>query len=142
MTPVPPSDGRAPLFPVSIKGVVTVGDKFVLLLNERDEWELPGGKLEAGEVPVRCLAREIEEELSLGVSVEDLLDCWLYRITPSIEVLIVTYGTRTQGSQKPVLSHEHKQVGLFGLDEVPRLKMPRGYVESILRWAALPSQSR
>ena len=33
-------------FPVSVKGVLLEGDRVVLLLNERNEWELPGGRLD------------------------------------------------------------------------------------------------
>ena len=32
-------------FPVSIKGVLVEAGRVVLLENERDEWELPGGRL-------------------------------------------------------------------------------------------------
>ena len=42
----------------------------ILLRNERDEWELPGGKLDADESPTDCCAREIHEELALDVSVD------------------------------------------------------------------------
>ena len=38
------------------------GGKVLLLRNERDEWELPGGKLEVGEDPADCVVREITEE--------------------------------------------------------------------------------
>jgi 8-oxo-dGTP pyrophosphatase MutT (NUDIX family) len=38
-------------FPVSIKGVLVEAGRVVLLENERDEWELPGGRLEPGEPP-------------------------------------------------------------------------------------------
>lgn len=52
-----------PAWPVSIKGVVLDSHERVLLLhNERDEWELPGGHLELGEEAQRCVVREIEEE--------------------------------------------------------------------------------
>ena len=32
-------------FPVSVKGVVVRANRVLLLRNERDEWELPGGRL-------------------------------------------------------------------------------------------------
>lgn len=35
-------------FPVSIKGVLILDGKALLLKNERDEWDLPGGKIELG----------------------------------------------------------------------------------------------
>jgi hypothetical protein len=44
-----PQAYRAYRFPISIKGVILKESKVILLKNERDEWELPGGKLE-GEI--------------------------------------------------------------------------------------------
>jgi len=61
-----PREGEA-RFPVSVKGVLFEEDQVVLLLNERDEWELPGGRLERGEDPVVCLEREFAEELGVEV---------------------------------------------------------------------------
>ena len=125
---------QPPVWPVSIKGVCLVGAKVVLLKNERDEWELPGGKLELGEAPEDCCAREILEELSLAVSVERLLDCWVYDILGRVKVLIVTYGCSLHSSAPISISSEHKAVGLFRVPELDALPMPEGYKASVRRW--------
>lgn len=126
-----PGDNKAPRFPVAMKGVVTIDGRICLLFNERDEWELPGGKLEPGEDPRSCLAREIDEELGLQAVPERILDSWLYRIVPGVEVVIVTYACAPLSGVTPRLSHEHKKLGLFALDEIEALNMPDGYKASI-----------
>jgi 8-oxo-dGTP pyrophosphatase MutT (NUDIX family) len=128
-----PSDARAAQFPVSIKGVVFKEGRAILLRNERDEWELPGGKLEPDEEPAACCAREIREELSLEVTVDRLLDCWVYDILGRVKVLIVTYGC-TLGGGRVTVSSEHKEVGLFRVPELDALPMPEGYRASVRLW--------
>ncbi len=131
-----PAGGSSPVWPVSIKGVLFVGQQVVLLKNERDEWELPGGRLEAGEEPDLCLIREISEELGIAVRVADLLDCWRYPVLPAREVLIVTYGLQPLQEAELQLSHEHKALGRFPIGEIATLRMPEGYRRSIHDWAA------
>jgi 8-oxo-dGTP pyrophosphatase MutT (NUDIX family) len=125
-----------PRFPVSVKGVVFVDGRVVLLKNERAEWELPGGRLEAGEDPVDCVAREIREELAIDVAVGDILDCWLYDIANQGQVVIVTYGCRYDGAGAVTMSDEHSAVGLFAVAEIAGLPMPEGYRRSIRDWHA------
>lgn len=122
-------------FPVSVKGVLFVDDKVVLLKNERDEWELPGGKLEPGEEPESCVVREIEEELGVVATTAELLDNWVYTIRDGVIVYIVTFGCPVLSGARVTHSPEHKAVGLFALDEVPGLIMPEGYKRSIAAWA-------
>jgi 8-oxo-dGTP pyrophosphatase MutT (NUDIX family) len=123
-----------PLWPVSVKGVCLVGGEVVLLKNARDEWELPGGRLEAGEEPAGCLAREIQEELDLTAIVGPLLDCWRYQVLPGKEVLIVTFGILPLAHRELRLSEEHKELGRFSPDAVGGLNMPEGYRRSIREW--------
>ena len=123
-----------PRFPVSIKGVVFIGERVVLLRNERAEWELPGGRLEAGESPPICVVREIHEELAIDVVAAELLDCWLYEVLPGQEVVIVTYGCRYDGDGTVTMSDEHSAVGLYHLAEIDGLPMPEGYRRSIRSW--------
>ena len=127
-----------PLHPVSVKGVVVNSAGRVLLLrNERDEWELPGGRLEVGEKPAECVAREISEESGWEVTAGPLLDVWVYEPIPDRHLLIVTYGcTRPEQDVEPVLSFEHREVGMFTAEEVPNLVMPQGYKDSVAAWYA------
>ena len=127
-------DNAAKHFPVSVKGVCVQAGRVLLLHNERNEWELPGGKLELGEEPAACVAREISEESGWQVRVGDILDSWQYHIRDGVDVLIVTYGCYVDTKTEPVVSHEHKEAGLFTLDEVAQLRMPQGYKNSIGNW--------
>ncbi len=131
-----PRDNDAFLFPVSVKGIVVRGDKVALLRNDRDEWELPGGKLELSESPERCLAREIAEELKLEVEPERIVGSWVYTIAPDVHVLVLTYGCSESSPDEAVLSDEHKELRWFSLGEIDKLKMPDGYKESIRAWSS------
>jgi 8-oxo-dGTP pyrophosphatase MutT (NUDIX family) len=130
-----PDDNEAHRFPVSVKGVVFLGSRVVLLQNLRHEWELPGGKLELGETPESCVAREILEELNLRVKVGPLLDVWVYHIGEGVDVFVVTYGCYPESPQGLTHSPEHNAARLFNLDELDQLNMPGGYKRSIKSWA-------
>lgn len=126
--------GGVDLFPVSVKGVVVQRGRILLLRNERAEWELPGGKLELGEDPPACVAREIAEETGWQVTVGPVLDCWQYHIGDGQDVVIVTYGCHVVSEGPPVVSAEHSRAGLFTPAEVPQLTMPGGYKRSVMTW--------
>ncbi|MGI5185405.1 NUDIX hydrolase [Dactylosporangium sp. CA-152071] len=125
---------RPHAFPVSVKGVCITAGRVLLLRNERDEWELPGGKLELGEDPMACVVREVAEETGWTVTVGAILDCWQYHIRDGVDVLIVTYGCSVDADPQVRVSSEHRDAGLFRQDEVAALHMPVGYRRSILDW--------
>jgi 8-oxo-dGTP pyrophosphatase MutT (NUDIX family) len=127
--------GHGKLFPVSIKAVLFEAERVVLLENERNQWELPGGRLEAGEDPASCVVREVAEELGAQVKVETMLDSWVYEVLPGREVLIVTYGVHRLDRGEMRVSGEHRSFGLFGLDELGDLPIAEGYRRSIRSFA-------
>ncbi|AXA55943.1 NUDIX hydrolase [Pseudomonas thivervalensis] len=121
------------MFPVSIKGVLQSPEGLVvLMLNERDEWELPGGRIELGETAPQCLAREIAEELAVEVSVGEPLDSYLFEVIPGKHVFISTYRCQLLGGFVPTISHEHKEIGLFAPEQLP-VNLPAGYRLSIIK---------
>lgn len=117
--------------PVSVKAVVSVRGKLPLLKNERNEWELPGGKLEVGERPEECVGREIEEELGITVSIGDCIYTWVYEIFPHRHVFVVTYLGHAIDGREPTYSHEHKELVLLAPEDADRLNMPDDYKVSI-----------
>ena len=121
--------------PVSIKGVLLVNGEVVLVRNDRSEWELPGGRMEAGETPQQALAREFVEELAVKVEPEKLIDSYVFEVIPSRFVSIVTYGCRLQGEFNPVLSDEHNALGLHAVADLEKIPLPAGYVRSIRAWS-------
>ena len=64
------SSGKSPFAdcPTSIKGVLLVDRRVLLVKNSRDEWELPGGRIDEGEDHAETLSREFAEELSIDVA--------------------------------------------------------------------------
>ncbi|MEM7094882.1 MAG: NUDIX domain-containing protein [Actinomycetota bacterium] len=128
-------DPGGPRWPISVKGVLAWGGEVVVLRNERDEWELPGGRLEPDDAsPAHAVKREFREELDVEIEVGDLLDTWIYDVAGK-RVVILTF--RCSAPKPDVLLHsdEHSAVRTMSLAELERSAragaIPSGYVRSV-----------
>ena len=96
-------------------------------------WELPGGKVEAGESPEAALVREVREELGCDIAVTG----WLPGAAPIGTTHELTVGTAVlvDGSPEPDPS-EHDAVrwlGLGELDDVDWLEPDRPFLRLLAR---------
>lgn len=129
-------------FPVSVKAVVEVDGHVPLLRNERSEWELPGGRLEAAEELEAAVEREVHEELGLRVRCRALVDAWTYRPAGSpTTVVVVVYdcvlGDRRAARPALTPSAEHSDARWFEVSSLDGVEMPERYKRSIRRAASV-----
>lgn len=127
-----PSDVFSHRFPVSVKGICFIDDKVILLQNEHQAWDLPGGKLKRGEQITDCLVREIAEELSIPVQVEQLWHATTLNMRNTINVLVVIYRCSTTAHLSDLrLSQENFAIGAFSLAELEHLNLAQEYLTAI-----------
>ena len=126
-------------YPISVKGVVIHDGRVLLLLNERDQWDLPGGRPDPGEDHRAALAREVCEETGLLVEVGQALDEHLFEVVPDKLpgrfVRILPFACRLVVGGEVVLSHEHRETRWLPLGElagtVAGRKLPAPYLGAI-----------
>ncbi|MFS1513778.1 NUDIX domain-containing protein [Chengkuizengella sp. SCS-71B] len=119
--------------PVSCKGVILNQNRVLLLKNERNVWELPGGRMEPRELPEETVTREISEEIGLDCKVEKIVDAYNFEVIKDKHVFIVTYHCKVQDDFNIQLSDEHIEYGWFSKKDLEVLDLAKGYQNSILK---------
>jgi 8-oxo-dGTP diphosphatase len=102
------------------------------------KWEFPGGKLENGEDPAACLAREIREELGVDVRILHALSPVLHDYqTWTIELLPFVCEI-TAGK---ITLHEHKDILWKSPRDLFALDWPEADIPVIYEYLAYRNQS-
>ena len=97
------------------------------------KWELPGGKIEVGETPEVCLARELKEEFDIDVSVGDFLGSNIQHYE-HISIELMAYRTFCDGSQiTPKGQKDYRWVAIDELTQYDFAPADRPIVDRLRR---------
>ena len=130
------SFSESPNLPVSVKAALRCGDAWVLVRNDRGEWELPGGRIDPGDESLQAVVRrECLEELGVDVQVGSLIDSYLFEVIAGRRVVIVCFEATAPADATFVVSDEHDAVGLFAFSELADANLPDGYRAAISKAA-------
>lgn len=102
------SDNTPAAGTISVSAVVlTRPDGAVVTVRKAgtDRFMLPGGKWEAGESPVECAVREIDEELGVAIAPGELVSLGRFVTAtanePGFELVSEVFAARVDGEQHP-----------------------------------------
>jgi mutator protein MutT len=127
---------------VAQKAVIVRGDGQVLVMRDPREgntalWELPGGRLNEGEVPEAGLAREIQEELGIEVKVGVVIYVTqFFQYSDKRNALMVAYvATMADETAALVLAEEEvAEVQWVGRDDYQTLTYFKEYKDTLDRY--------
>ena len=120
------TDELSDKFPVSIKAIIIDKNKVLCLKNERNEWDLPGGKIEFNEDIENCLIREIKEETNLSVENLNILKPLILKFN-DVFVLVLIYSASISCDSPVIISYEHSEYDFFSKSEINNLNMTQDY---------------
>lgn len=115
---------------MSVKAVVLRDGCVLLGRNDRNEWELPGGRMEPGESTRETLVRELQEETGLRVTPGRLLLAEPFEVVPGVVVFVVAYRA-TASDLTLMVSDEHSALAFLPLTSLTDVELPEVYRQAI-----------
>ena len=107
--------------------IIESGNKILIAKRKSEDdifgglWEFPGGKIEAGETPEECMARELKEELEIEVKVGKLIISNKHRYPNGIFELLTYKVEHISGN---FVLNDHDEVKWITIDEISNYDFP------------------
>jgi ADP-ribose pyrophosphatase YjhB (NUDIX family) len=120
------TDNFSEKFPVSIKAIIIDNKRILCLKNERNEWDLPGGKINFNENIEECLKREVKEETNLEINDLKILKPYNLKFN-DVSVFILIYLAKISCDSPIIISYEHSEYNFFSKSEIGDLNMKKDY---------------
>lgn len=115
-------------------------DKRVLLIRRgvepaRGLWALPGGYMDAGEMPVDALRREVQEEVGISIHVAELLEIFpMVNRGVSLGIVLAYQAHPQEGDVALRACDDVDQARWFSVDELPAALAFDSTKELLARW--------
>ena len=118
-----------------VAAIIRKGDKIFATQRGygewKDWWEFPGGKIEQGETPEEALKREISEELSAEINVDELFSTVDYDY-PKFHLTMHCYLCTLQTNAMHLNEHESARwLAKCELDSVNWLPADKSIIEKL-----------
>ena len=120
------TDNFSEKFPVSIKAIIIDNKRILCLKNERNEWDLPGGKINFNENIEECLKREVKEETNLEIKDLKILKPYNLKFN-DVSVFILIYLAKISCDSPIIISYEHSEYNFFSKSEIEDLNMKKDF---------------
>ena len=124
------TDRLSDSFPVSVKAVIREHNKVLLLLNERGQWDFPGGKLEKNGDLESTLIEEVKEETNLNIVAGQLIYLKKHLVYRT-EVIVSIYEAENMGIEPIYISHEHFKYNFFDTAEIEKMNVPEWVTKAL-----------
>ena len=87
----------------------------------KGKWSLPGGYMDAGEMPQEALKRELQEEVGLSVKIGELIEIFPMVNDEEERIgIVLAFGGEPTGSPDiPFVADDAQDAGWFSPDEIP-----------------------
>lgn len=126
-------------YSVSVKGILQERGSVLLRRNEREEFELVGGRLEAEDASLQArLRQEFLEETGIAVEVLEQREPWLYE-PGGKGVIVIPFRCRALRIPETLEDQDGGTLHWVPEGEIGALPMPQGYRDSIR--GAVPARS-